>query len=164
MLKRVGLCVAVLLAFAVPSWGQHVHPQSETKVIYGKDNPELIKDLDAYREVFFVLSEANGLTARQHMLLAGTGMSDANVLAAATILNDFRARFDQLVGGYNSSEDVKAGSAAAQRLFYVKLNLLVQFTRDALKASLTQEGMKTFDKWVQGEKSKMGYIGEVIDQ
>lgn len=143
----------------------HLHPgAAPTQRIDGSVSPENIPDSTAYRLVFLVAGkspdvkpedEANEYN-RQQAHLKKFGISDQDTQLIIPILDDFRARYAELVKQYNYSAKsaVAAGQAPDIDTLIMLRDSLVQSTRDKLNL-LSPDGIRRLDEQVQREKKNM---------
>jgi hypothetical protein len=73
------------------------------------------------------------------------------------ILTDFRVRYAALIDQYNESATaaLAQGTAPDTKLFLQKRNDLVQSVMATLRQSLSTEGMKKLDSYIQSQKRAM---------
>jgi hypothetical protein len=143
---------------------------SQTKMISGKDHPELIPDLTAYRLFFIANGELPNPSevrkARQEAFLGKIGADGADHKALVQTdhqalvqtLDDFKVKFTAMVDEYNARVEAAVktgGSLPDQEEFLKQRDRLVQLTRDRLKLDLSADGMSKLDAHVQHEKSRM---------
>jgi hypothetical protein len=134
-----------------------------TKMISGKDHPELIPDITAYRLFFISVGELSSPTearkARQRAFLSKMGpLGVGDSQAVVQILEQFKVTFTRMVYDYNARVDtaVKSGSGLPDTDEFVKQrDQLVQQTYNDLKYAMTPGGMKRLETHVQNEKHHM---------
>jgi|SRR5579872_4891091 len=158
MLQGKLILLILLLCFCAPvllaqSSSAHVHATVSTDMIDGSTNPQAIPDIIAYRLYFFAVSNASPKAMNAHLKKAL--LADNDVVTATAILVNFKSQYAALIDEYNKSPEVANGSSAGLALFMSKRDALVNATRDALRASLTPDGLGTLQARVQAEKSGM---------
>jgi uncharacterized protein YukE len=135
------------------------HSQHVKVIIDGKLHPELIPDLQAYRMFFLAATPDNGDAkelAKQNAHISKVDVDASDTLALTSALNDFRQEYDSMVKEYNgSSVEHHADDYAA---FNQRVDQLVQFTLDKLKAAMSAHAFAKFQAHVQKEKAGMQII------
>lgn len=131
--------------------------QAPPNVIDGSKTPELIPDSVAYRLWLVAVAEdpADAPSPRQQSHLRAAGLGDSDLLAASKILANFKTRYAQLIAEYNAAATANPNSNDGLSGFLSDRGILVQNTRDELKAALTPKGMTSLDAHVQSEKTRM---------
>lgn len=142
----------------------HQHSADNISVIDGKDHPELIPDLTAYR--LHLLSVARPAmptpdeAKSQAIHLGMIKLSDKDNQAAVAILASFYAEYHRLIDEFNKRattayDQGKLVDPAVQKAFLAARDLLVQTTHDTLQSTLSTQGWQQWDDHVHQEKSKM---------
>jgi hypothetical protein len=159
------LAITVLCVSAAGSWAQtppqHNHNVNTAGMIDGESHPELIPDATAYRLYMFTISTLPNAAAedfaRQKSHIAALQLGDADRIALIGILTDFRVRYAALIDQYNESATaaLAQGTAPDTKLFLQKRNDLVQSVMATLRQSLSTEGMKKLDSYIQSQKRTM---------
>lgn len=160
---RLLACIA-LSVLCAGSWAQqnvttHQHPQPE--MIDGKDHPELIPDLTAYRLYLLAVARPSTPTedekASQAALLKPIHLSNQEHQAFIPVLASFRQRYMKLIEDFN--KQAEAAEARGQTIdpapMFHERDLLVQSTHDTLKSLLTPGGWTLLDNHIQGQKHMM---------
>jgi hypothetical protein len=130
-------------------------------MIDGKDHPEQIPDLVAYRLYLLAVSRsATPTEAERKSQAAHLGMihlSDQDNQAIFPVLSSFRAQYQKLVDDFN--RDAEAAQARGIALDPAQMlharDLLVQSTHDLLKSMLSVDGWALMDAYVQLQKQFM---------
>ena len=160
MVRYVSLCV--WFAFAIGAWAQNSpppHQHTAQNIIDGAVHPELIPDSVAYRLYFVAVSETPSPlpneSSRQHAHLQKAGLSENDIQSAGKVLANFKTEYAAIIDSYNHSNEVLNNTDDGLPLFLAKRDALVQATRDALKATLSPQGMASFHANIQKEKAMM---------
>ncbi len=164
--------VFVLFMFALGAWAQnsppHQHTDTAADVVDGSLHPELIPDSVAFRLYFIALAEEDATltTASDHQkaFFFMAGLPNTDVEAAAGILRNFKSRLDALTDAYNTAVVSTNDSTNDRTLFVSKRETLVQATRDAFNAVLSNTGAAHFNAHVQREKQKMQVSAREVQQ
>jgi hypothetical protein len=130
-------------------------------MIEGKDHPERIPDLTAYRLYLITLAKPSTATEAekrgQAAHLRRMGLSDPDNQALVTVMASFRERYMKLIEDFN--KQAEAANAKGQNIDHVQLlrdrDTLVQTTRDTLKSVLTPDGFGRMDSHIRAEKRAM---------
>ncbi len=166
------LLLVLLMTSALPLWAQPAPPGDSmpgmdhfqpTAIIDGKDHPELIPDLTAYRLFFIAVGETPNPTeerkARQRAFIHKMGnVGDVDEQAIVQTLADFKVRFNAMVSEFNKRVEnaVKSGASLPDTDEFLKQrDQLVQQTRDKLQLETSPDGMANLDAHVQREKRRM---------
>lgn len=138
---------------------QHVMPQAV--VTDGKDHPEQIPDLIAYR-LFFVASSvppnANQKDSlRQQSQLKKLPLADADLQAFVAEMADFSQTYGDLIQNYNDSVQfaVSKNNTPDGDSFLQRRDLLVRAAVDQLRVALSPEGFSRLEATIQAEKFYM---------
>jgi hypothetical protein len=127
-------------------------------MIDGKDHPELIPDLTAYRLFLMALSQHIGATEIEKQRLAAyvsmIHISDQDSQALLTVLVSFHDRYMKLVQDFNKEATARGTSFDPAPILHER-DLLVQATHDSLKSVLSADGWSGLDNHIQGEKANM---------
>jgi len=158
-----GLCMLAALAQdATPPSEHHAHPAiGEFKEVNGATNPELIPDDEAYKMLFVTMSLATNAADAEKAIrpkrLTKAGLDASDSQKTAQIVDQFRARYDDMVKNYNDSALAltSRGEVPDYDTFQRQLLALVKETRQKLEATLSAEGASRFRSHVQGEKRFM---------
>ena len=164
--------IVFLLVYTLASAAQTnpppAHQHNVTAVVDGATNPDQIPDAVAYRLYFVSVSENPTPSAdeakRQHAHLGKARLSETDIQAASKVLANFKLAYAALIDTYNHSPEVLNNTNDGLSLFLAKRDALVQETRDALKAVLTQDGMGAFDTNVKREKTHMKVAAQEVGQ
>jgi hypothetical protein len=133
-------------------------------MIDGKEHPEQIPDLTAYRLHLLLVSRpatpADPLNKTQAAYLGRIKLSDRDTQAVIPVLADFHERYQKLIADFNAIAEAANNQGrdvdSAERLdFLTQRDLLVQNTRDTLRTALSTQGWTQWDSHVQREKSHM---------
>jgi hypothetical protein len=173
MIRALGLLVLSLVAPVAfpqqtspaipltPSAPAHQHSVAPTKMINGKDHPELIPDTTAYRLFFIAAGElpnaSDDRRARQKALLSGMPLSDQDLRAIIFALENFKVQYAAMIDEFNAAETLadKNGTPSHNAEFVVERDRLVESTRDRLKQVLSAQTMSEFHAHIQQEKRGM---------
>jgi len=165
MTLNVRLSAVSSLLFAVNfAMGQSstpTHQHAPTKIIDGSVHPELISDIDAYRLYFVMVSQSpepsDVQAKRQSAQVGKVGLAAPDALAFKSSLAAFHSQYAQLIREYNEAATAAwaNGERSDPTLFKLRRDRLVQSVRESLKASLSEDGWKRLDQFVQGEKRRM---------
>jgi hypothetical protein len=132
-----------------------------TNIIDGSKNPEKIRDVDAYR--LFLAAVAPPANAspeqkdQQFAFLQHILLGKADFDSVIKTLVDFSDKYATLIQNYNTS----AAKAAMNNVdvdikdFLTQRDLLVDSVRNELQITLTPDGMRAVDSFVQSEKKNM---------
>jgi hypothetical protein len=129
-------------------------------MIEGKDHPELIPDLTAYRQYLAAISQHAVATATDiekrstaaHINLIH--LSDQDNQALLTVLQTFHERYTKFIQDFNNEAQAKGQSFDPQPLLRER-DLLIQATHDSLRSVLTANGWIALDEHVRGQKEHM---------
>lgn len=89
----------------------------------------------------------------QRAQLMKAGLVDSDRLMLASILSDFRVKYDSLVKEYNDS--AKADATSDVHGLLKKIDDLVQSTRDTISVRVSAEGAAKLHAFVVSEKKNM---------
>jgi hypothetical protein len=166
--------VTLILMSAIVAFGQSADSNSELSniqsdnVIDGQTHPEKIRDLDAYRLFFGAVAQPLNATQQEksHQLavVRNIRLQKADSDSVIAILADFRTRYDALIKNYNDSAAAAAVNNADVDIksFLQERDLLVQSVKSRLQATLSPDGVRAFDSFVQKEKKHMKIAVEDI--
>ena len=175
LMTRSLISAALFVSFTLSTFAQlpsqpigssaHQHPGlAPTQQIDGSVNPNGIADLTAYRMFLLVVAkkpdakpeELAQENSRQQGHLHDMGISEQDSKLLIPILDEFRAKYASMIRDYNQYAEAKArlGEVADSASFIVQRDILVQATRDKLKA-LSFDAQSRFDTHVQHEKERM---------
>jgi hypothetical protein len=142
-----------------PTTHQHLTP--DTAMIDGKDHPEQIPDLTAYRLYLLAISRPAAPTAAEqqsqaiHLKMAH--LSDKDTQALIPILASFHESYMKLIEEFN--KQAEAENAKGQYLDPSQLirdrDTLVQSIHDTLKSVLSPNGWSRIDTHIQRQKRMM---------
>jgi hypothetical protein len=128
--------------------------------IDGRKNPELIRDVDAYR-LFLLAAVASDNSAveldRQKAIFAFLNLTDSQFAQVHQILADYKTLVDSSVEEYNQSAiTALAGShTVSLKPFLAKRDWIVLETVSQLKTVIGNDGSEPFTRHVQHEKLHM---------
>jgi hypothetical protein len=132
-----------------------------TNIIDGSKHPEKIRDVDAYRLFLAAVAQpANASPEQKDQQLAflqPIPLGKADFDSVMRTLADFSDKYATLIQNYNSS----AAKAAMNNVdvdikdFLMQRDLLVDSVRNELQITLTPDGMRVLDSFVQSEKKNM---------
>jgi hypothetical protein len=130
-------------------------------MIDGAAHPERVSDSTAYRLYFLTVSELPNPTpeakTRQLAHLSKVHLEAADLHSLISAMETFKQQYSALVDQYNREATVidLAGGTPNIESFLIQRDALVQSTRDALKQTLTTDGMTRLHTHIQDEKRKM---------
>jgi|SRR6267143_51182 len=128
----------------------------------GAVHPELIPDNKAEFMYFLALATdkgSNEISLKQQYahLHFGAGLSDAEVVAVALVLTDFKTKFTAISDEYNATQYSNDATVRATGLtvFLAKRDALVQATDGTLTGTLSSNGAAKLHSHIMKEKSNM---------
>jgi hypothetical protein len=130
-------------------------------MIDGAAHPERVSDSTAYRLYFLTVSELANPTseakARQLAHLSKVHLQGADLHSLISTLEMFKQQYNALVDRYNREATVidLAGGTPNIESFLIQRDALVQSTQEALKQTLSTDGMTRLHTHIQDEKRKM---------
>jgi hypothetical protein len=170
----VALCLSGAVSWKIraaspsnPPATEHKHSQDVTVnevsagQIDGAKNPELVPDNTAYRLVLMSLTvPARALQAdtdRQNSHLYRLLLPKPDHDALTVTIADFRDKYAALVDAYNqeATAALEKNEIADVKPFLAKREALINDTRNALSAGLSDTAMAKFHSYVMGQKSFM---------
>ena len=143
------------MSTSVPPQHQHAEPN----IIDGAVHPEMIQDKDAYRLFFLTVAVDPANTAevnRQRAFLSPI-LDENQLLAAQTILFDFKTRYQAAIAKYNASAEVAQANNQTSDIgaFRSERDDIVLSTKAAMERALGPKAWAHFDAHVQKEKRRM---------
>ncbi len=135
------------------------HQHAAPNIIDGAVHPEMIQDKDAYR-LFFLTVAADPTAAaevnRQRAFLSPI-LAESQLLAAQTILFDFKTRYQAAIAKYNAiATEAQANNQTPDvGAFLSERDDIVLSTKAAIEKVLGQKAWARFDAHVQKEKKRM---------
>jgi hypothetical protein len=151
----------LLIRLASAQTSAPVHNHGPDNFIDGSVHPELIPDSAAYRLYFLSVSEMPNPSeeekARQTSHLLKIQLHDDDLHPLVGALEDFKQQYNALIERYNREAAVIDASGGTPNImsFLIQRDALVQSTRNALKQTLSAEGMTKLDAHIQNEKRHM---------
>jgi hypothetical protein len=137
-----------------------------TKMISGKDHPELISDITAYRLFFLAMAEDPNPTSdkqkRQHAHLAKASLGNLDEQAVVRILESHKIQYQAMIVKFNAEETAREqlGLPSQTAAFQDEINQMVQQTHDHLAQVLSKAGMAQLEALIQAEKSGMSITAQ----
>lgn len=162
-MTRASFLFGSAFALAAPLLAQQDNGHGTT-TIDGSKTPELIPDMLAYRNYFFLASVPANASREQidhqsrHIARIGFKFTLDNMELVAA-LRAFRDKFDAAVADYN----VKAmkGQGFDQKVFFQELDSLTLETWLRLNRNLTPLGATHLQRFIQEEKKHIVQVTEV---
>jgi hypothetical protein len=162
MTRTILLAVTLALGQLVSSQtSAPVHNHAPTSFIDGAQTPDLIPDSAAYRLYFLTVSEmpnpSEEAKIRQISHLGKVQLHDDDLQSLIGTLANFKQQYNALIDRYNREATVidASGGTPNTQSFLIQRDALVQSTRNALKQTLSADGMAKLDAHIQGEKRRM---------
>jgi hypothetical protein len=127
-------------------------------MISGKDHPELIPDITAYRLFFLMLAEDPNPTPekqkRQAAHLAKASLDNLDSQAVVRLLEKHKIQYQAMIYKFNAEETAREqlGLPSQTAAFQTEIDQVVQQTHDRLAQVLSQDGMTRLEALIQDEK------------
>lgn len=131
------------------------------KIIDGKDHPEQIPDVEAYR-MFLLAATVDpnpkpADIARQKAFLSSLQLDQTEQPKVIALLRDFRLQYGAMIEKHNAREEAiqRVGGQSENEAFLAQRDAFVQKEMDQLKLILSPEHLDRFHQVVQSEKKHM---------